>query len=201
MKKIALGILALNLTACSIAPLTTPNGGTTIGKGEVDISTNLSPAPSATVTFGYKDNTDIGMTVESQIFNTYGFWVKHSFLNQKQGAAAAFIAGAFKSTSSTGSRGFYLGPTLSYTFSDFEFFATGRYNKVYWDGLEILSETEKDDVFFTVDDTEFDYWQADIGFNYSVSDTVKLTLGTSCLYFENDKSCPPIIGASFNVSK
>ena len=106
IQRLLIPVITLSLTACGIAPMATPNGGTTLGKGVQELSVNAMPAPSVSFAFGVRDNTDVGAVVEQQISSNYGLWLKHSVLNNPQGFSAAGFAGVFKSGDGAHSQGF-----------------------------------------------------------------------------------------------
>lgn len=201
MKIHALCLSLLCLTGCSIAPLATPNGGSTVGRGETQVSTNLAPALAVNVAIGVSDNTDVGITAEQQLNTSYSIWAKHSLLNQAQGPAVALLAGVFKSGSGAHSRGYYSGPAFSYRSGKGELYTTIRYNRVYWDGYDVLSDGENDELLsiFEVDDDVFYYWQADIGVHLHTSERVQFSLGANCVALEGDTACLPILGAGFKM--
>ena len=201
IQRLLIPVITVSLTACGIAPMATPNGGTTLGKGVQELSVNAMPAPSVSFAFGVRDNTDVGAVVEQQISSNYGLWLKHSVLNNPQGFSAAGFAGVFKSGDGAHSQGFYLGPTFSYVTGKTELYSTVRYNRVYWDGIDDLSSTEQDDIWsdFKIDDQTFYYWQTDVGVNINTSDRVRLGLGATCLYIDGDSSCSPMIGMGLKL--
>lgn len=200
LRLLVLGI-TLSLAACGIAPMATPNGGTTLGKGAQEISVNAMPAPSVSFAFGVRDNTDVGAVLEQQISNNYGLWLKHSLLNNPEGFSAAGLAGVFKSGDGAHSQGYYLGPTFSYSTGKAELYSTFRYNRIYWDGIDDLSNSEKDDIWssFKVDEQVFYYWQADVGVNIDTSESVRLGLGATCFHIDGEGSCNPMIGVGFKL--
>lgn len=191
-------VILISFMGCSLAPLTVPSGGTTQGEGEHKVEGYLLPAAAATLSYGATENSDIGVTVESQIGLTYALWGKHSLLNQKMGLSAAYIAGIFKGTNS---KGFYIAPTFGYSTDKIEWFTTIRYNKVYWDGFDDIDSDNNDSLLsvFSIDNQDFFYWQTDLGVNIKTGKRSRLNLGVTCLQFGGEQSCLPIMGMGFGI--
>jgi len=200
MKIPALCSTLLLMSGCSIAPLSTPNGGTTIGDGETRVSGNLSPAVAVNVTVGVSDNTDVGVTAEQQLGSSYAIWAKHSVLNETQGPALALLGGIFKGGSGASSEGFYLGPSVSYRSGKGELYSTARYNRVYWDGYN-NSDDNDDELLslFEINDEVFYYWQVDIGVNVHANRNSQFSVGASCIVLDGDSTCLPVLGAGFKL--
>lgn len=198
VKSVLVFVVLISFMGCSVAPLTVPSGGTTLGMGEHEIQGYLMPAAAASLTYGATENVDIGATIESQIGLTYALWGKHSLINKKTGLSAAYIGGVFKGANS---KGFYFAPTFGYSTDKMEWFTTIRYNKVYWDGFDDIDSDSDDSLIsiFSIDSEDFFYWQADLGVNIKTGKRSSLKLGVTCLQFDGEQSCLPVLGMGVGI--
>ncbi|WP_286718173.1 hypothetical protein [Thalassolituus sp. UBA2009] len=191
-----LSLAVITLSACSVAPLTTPTSARSLGKGNVQLSAYVAPATSVSFAAALGENTDAGVAIEQQITINQSIWIKHSLLNQAQGWSVAGLAGLFSATDLANSKGFYLGPLFSYSKGKAEWYGNLRYNRVYWDGPDNLSSEDKDDLWFDIvsDSSVYSYWQADVGMKIHRK-RVTFNLGATCLELGGSSACMPIMGA------
>ncbi len=163
--------------SCSIAPLTTPKTGRSLGEGHWEVDAGASPV-YLSVNRGFSENFDAGLTVEMQFgFNTE-LSGKYSFVNNSEnGTSFALFGGIYTGNIFGGSNsGFRLGPVLSYKSDWWEPYLVLTYNlgKWHWEGFEDDSKSDKDNSFIDIGNAykpgeeiaTYSYMQFTLGMNF-----------------------------------
>lgn len=171
-----IGLLFLfTLASCSIAPLSGPQSAKTLGEGNWEVNSGFTYLPYVAVNRGITENLDLGATVEMQAFGLAAVNAKYSVYNNgEEGVAAAVAAGGFHALDTVNTKGFYVGPVLSYKSSWFEPYLAVRYNWLRWKAYESDSD-DRDDFIFEflkyTSDMDVAYMQYTIGFNFWTSES------------------------------
>ena len=158
---------------CSLAPIVSEKTARTLGSGNWEINTGISPAYNAWIGRGVTENIDLNLSVESQIGTVFSLGGKFSFIQNLEGLSLSAMGGFFTGTNSTG---YYAGPVISYKAGWFELYGLAKYNNVSW---EATNDTADDDVLFDFSlsqNVDFDYWMAVIGTNFWFSDGFGLNI-------------------------
>ncbi|MAW07036.1 MAG: hypothetical protein CME61_02010 [Halobacteriovoraceae bacterium] len=166
-------IIIFAFQGCSLAPIVSEKTARTLGSGNWEINTGLSPAYNAWLGRGITENFDLNIAVESQIGTVFSFGGKFSFLQNPEGLSISAMGGFFTGTNSTG---YYAGPIVSYKSGWVELYALAKYNNVSW---EATSDTADDDVLFDFSlsqSVDFNYWVAVVGANFWFSDGFGLNI-------------------------
>jgi len=141
-----LALLALVLSGCIMAPLSTVSTARSNGKG--NWMTHVGGSTTATAylrqTYGLSDNFDIGVLGEVGLNNVLGVTAKYAFLNQAYGPAWAVLGGfgggrmkgeitdtkTGKTVANDETDGYYgyIGPIYSYKFKYVEPYLLARLN-------------------------------------------------------------------------
>lgn len=184
IKKLSL-LFILLLTSCSLAPMTSPKSGTSLGEKNYELSAGFSPATNVGLAVGIKDNFDIGFGYEVQIFSQVSTWAKYSFVNNQEGHSFAMYGGLFAATDISSSYGFFTGPIYSYKYKWFEHYLVTRFNYVHWDVGVIDSDDKDDSLFDDIDwgSGSFSYLQFTYGINFHTSKKFALNLSAQYWYF------------------
>ena len=170
----ALLFIVLGLSACAVAPFTTPKSGHSLGKGNWQVDASVLPVPGALVAAGVTDDFDAGVLYEVQFGSVISAFGKYSLVNNRTGWATSLYAGAFTAASVGTTNGYYVGPVISYKTKTVEPYISIRYSWVKWD-LDGATEDDVADSIITIDTFEpeitFAYVQTDFGFNFWVKES------------------------------
>ena len=172
-KGFLLFIIFFVVQGCSLAPIVSEKTARTLGSGNWEINTGLSPAYNAWLGRGITENFDLNLAVESQIGTVFSFGGKFSFLQNPEGLSISAMGGFFTGTNSTG---YYAGPIVSHKNGWVELYGLAKYNNVSW---EATSDTADDDVLFDFSlsqSVDFNYWVAVLGANFWFSDGFGLNI-------------------------
>lgn len=164
MKRTLFSIIAILVLAsgCAMAPMTTTTSGSSLGAGKKNLELALS-APGVSFDMGINNNWDLGAGVEYQGFGfVYHARTKYSIINQANGLSVAFLGGAGVGDDLGKAKSVYAGPIVSYRTTNWEYFASYRFNYVSWDG-EINGE-DLSDMFHNLSlDESLSYNQFEVG--------------------------------------
>ncbi len=191
-KTVFVFLLAVFSISCSIAPLTTPKTGRSLGEGNWEVDAGASPG-YLSVNRGFSENFDAGLTAEMQIGVNMELSGKYAFINNSEnGTSLALFGGIYKGSVVGGSNtGFRLGPVLSYKSGWWEPYLVLTYNlgKWRWEGLEDDSKSDKDNSLIDIDNAykpgeeiaTYSYMQFTLGMNFWVTKGFALNINTKYL--------------------
>lgn len=181
-------LLLLLFIGCSIAPLTSPKTAGTLGAGNWEISTGFAPAPSLSVSRGFAKDFDSGIIIENQIFPLIALWGKYALKNsENKNYAFSFYGGVFHALDPADSKGFFIGPVVSYKYDHTELFLSAQYNWVHWDSVEMsLSLSDKknsifNDIKWKQEKETLSYMQYSLGMSFWFTDKFALSLACKLL--------------------
>ena len=172
-----LSILVFSIVSCSFAPFNSAKTARSLGKDKWGVDAGLSAAPYISISQGMSENFDLWASGELQFGTVLALGGKYAFRNNIDGLSIAGEGALFYAFDAANSRGYYLGPIISYKAGWFEPYISARYNWVKWDFAELTSE-EQDDIFFDffVFEQDFDYFQGTVGFNFWFNENVALNI-------------------------
>ena len=165
-----------------------------------EINTGFSPAPTFSFGRGFTDDFDAGMILEQQLFTQLALWTKYAFINSgDNGVSLAGYGGVFQAFDFGSSKGFFIGPIVSYKKDWFETYFITRYNYVTWN-LGAITPDDRDDVFINQIDWasgSFTYLQGTLGVNFWFSEGFGLNINAQYFKFleleaETDEIIPGI---------
>lgn len=196
MKLFSSFLLLLLLGSCSLAPMTSPKSAASLGEKNYSLSAGFSPALNAGLGIGVKENLDVGVGYEVQIFSQISAWTKYSFVNNIEGHAFALYGGVFAATDISSSYGFFTGPVYSYRKDWFEHYLVTRFNSVHWSAGEIESDDRDDSIIDEIDwdSGSFNYFQFTYGINFHTSKKFALNISAQYwLFLDSDNQSNKII--------
>jgi len=169
--KLLIFLNVLFVTGCSLAPLTSPKTGRSLGHKKWLIDGSLAPALGITAGRGFTDNFDAGLIYENQLGSVISAWGKYAIVNQPEGVAFALYGGIFKGSGLGDSQGFFGGPVVSYRSGFFEAYLNSKYNYVSWFYNDSVGSNVSDANLRLnlTEDGNFAYIQSDFGFNFWTS--------------------------------
>lgn len=147
MKRSLLSIFAILVLAsgCAMAPMNTSTSGSSLGAGKKNLELSFV-APGATFDMGINHDWDLGAGIEYQGFGfVYHVRTKYSVINQDRGLSFAFLGGGAVGDDLGKSKSVYAGPIVSFRTTNWEYFASYRFNYVHWDGE--INSADKSDMF------------------------------------------------------
>ena len=177
VKKHILFLITLLGTSCAQAPFTSTKSAVSLGKGNWQTGTSLSPTFTMSATRGVTDRLDMGIVYEVGLGTTIALWSKYALLDKKKNWALALNGGGFQSSDPITSRGFFIGPIASVPLKYFEVYLSIRHNYVDWE-LENLTAQNRNDLWFSNPNTSghTTYLQTVLGFNIWISDKVGINI-------------------------
>ena len=194
MQRIILAVASVLVSSCALAPLTSTKNARSLGKGNWEINSGLSPAFTFTAGRGMTDAFDLGATLEFALEGTTALWGKYSFSESNAPSALALYGGGFDSS---GGRGFFLGPVVDFQARWFQAYLIPKYNYVDWDISRSKANESSSIIDFFADGLtgSHHYMQMVLGTNFWFTKGFGLNLnayflhslsGSSRLEFKND---------------
>ena len=171
MKKLLiLTIMFLN-TSCALAPFSSTKSAVSLGSGNWETNTGFAPSFTISTTRGMTDRLDMGLVYEVGLGTTIALWSKYAFNDNKNNWGFAFHGGGFQGSSPTTTKGFFVGPIVSYSFKWFEVYLSSRHNYVDWE-FEGLTAQDRNDLWFAYPSASghTTYLQTVLGFNIWISE-------------------------------
>jgi hypothetical protein len=211
----------LALQACSFLPSTVRDSAASLHEGELQIATDVYPAPSVSAAYGISDQWDVGLDIEE----APSLWARYTFPNQPEGTDVALIGGVFQTRfrsfvdpfSSNYTRedvnGFYIGGIYSHTLDNgSKFNLAYRYNSLYYDAFTTEAGAFETSWIGDVSGSNFEVSDQDLAGIGTASATMSIVvkpqahfhIGVSCLLLHTLQSnnldsilCSPVAGVTF----
>ena len=184
LKKICFLLLVTTLLAsCSLAPVVSEKTARTLGDGNWELNSGLSPAANIFLGRGFGDHFDLHVSYENQLASLLEVGGKFALTQAKKGFSFAVFGGGFMGGGN--SSGYYAGPILSIKHGWFELYTLGKYNKVNWKADESANDDDSIFNFSLGEDVEFDYWMAVVGVNFWFSKEFGININGKKFFLEN----------------
>ncbi|MBF0298058.1 MAG: hypothetical protein HQK51_05020 [Oligoflexia bacterium] len=174
---------------CSMAPLTSTKNASTLGASNWEISTGFVPTPSLSASRGFGKDFDSGIIIEGQMFPLIALWGKYAFRNFegleffRKDYAFSLYGGIFHALDPAASKGFFIGPVISYKYNWTEVFLSVRYNWTHWDSVDASFSDKENFIFHDLkrEKETLSYMQYSLGVNFWFTEKFGLSLAGKVL--------------------